>query len=150
MINYIIFIHKLIFNTPTHVVRNNTTLNPNIIFTALFIRYTNNTIKFFINNNSAKEFNIIKDLSSHSAATTNQPITPIMEKLKSYTTKLSIPLIDIPVRRKTLAIHLIYQSVVYLGVADLNHLLEFFSSSWLGIFKKSYYHNHKLTSCQDY
>ena len=74
-----------------------------------FSRYTNNTIKFFSNNNSAKEFKISKDLSSHNAATTNQPIIPTIEKLKSYTTKLSIPLIDIPVRRKTLAIHLIYQ-----------------------------------------
>ena len=71
----------------------------------------------------------INALSFQSIDTTNQSVTPITDRIKSVNSKPVTPRIDIAPNIKTDATHFTYQSMVYLGVADLNILLEFASSS---------------------
>ena len=67
--------------------------------------------------------------SFHIILTSNHKKTPIIDDVKSITTSSGIPLTAIDVSTKALATHFKYQSIVYLGVADLNILFEFASSS---------------------
>ena len=62
------------------------------------------------------------DTQSHSA-------TPQTDRTKSISSKPTTPRIDIADNINNDATHFTYQSMVYLGVADLNILLEFASSS---------------------
>ena len=68
-------------------------------------------------------------LSFHSIDTQSHSATPIVDIIKSVDSKPATPLMDIAARINVEATHLTYQSMVYLGVADLNILLEFASSS---------------------
>ena len=70
----------------------------------------------------------INALSFHSIPTTNQPSIPIAWKIRLDGKMLLLVNITPIIKRKE-ATHLIYQSMVYLGVADLNILFEFASSS---------------------
>jgi len=71
----------------------------------------------------------IKALSFHSIDTQSQSATPNVESAKSVNSNPGTPRIEIADKTNTDATHLTYQSSVYLGVADLNILLEFASSS---------------------
>ena len=71
----------------------------------------------------------INALSFHSIDTQSQSATPNVERIKSGCSKPGTPRIEIADKTNTDATHFTYQSSVYLGVADLNILLEFASSS---------------------
>ena len=71
----------------------------------------------------------MRALSFHIMLTTSHKPTPKIDDVKSTITSSGIPLTAIDVSIKALATHLRYQSIVYLGVADLNILLEFAISS---------------------
>ena len=73
-------------------------------------------------------FSRMSALSFHKKETHNHRDIPKAESDRSYMCSPSIPLMDIDDNTNADATHLIYQSKVYFGVADLNILLEFFNS----------------------
>lgn len=73
-------------------------------------------------------FNAIRALSFQAIETNTQPDIPNIESPRSHICKPSSPLMDIAARIKIEATHFTYQSMVYLGVADLNILVLFLSS----------------------
>ena len=76
-------------------------------------------------NNNPAPFNNIRARSHHNTDTTNHNVIPTIDNTKSYNAMPSTPRSDIAPSTNILAIHLIYQSGVYFGVADLNILLLF-------------------------
>jgi hypothetical protein len=85
--------------------------------------------KFLSKNTKPAPLRIMRALSCHKIETHNHKLIPIIEQYKSIKAYSGTPRIDIATRTKTLATHLIYQSKVCLGVADLNIRLEFSNSS---------------------
>ena len=79
-------------------------------------------------NNKPAPFNMINALSFHRNDTINQRNIPTIDNCRSSNANSSTPRMDIAPNTKNDAIHLIYQSRVYLGVADLNILFDFSSS----------------------
>ncbi len=102
-------------------------------FYHIFI-YTPYSTRLRIRNINPAPFNIMSALSFHKILTTNHRDTPMVDPIKSYKTQPSLPLTDIALRMNTLATHLIYQSTVYLGVADFNIRFEFLSSLGSNLF----------------
>lgn len=82
-------------------------------------------------NNSPAPFNNIRARSFHKILTTNHRDIPIIDNTKSNNAMPSTPRSDIAPSTNILATHLIYQSKVYFGVADLNIRLLFSSSALL-------------------
>ena len=80
--------------------------------------------KFFNKNINPTPFNMIRARSCHSTDTHNHNAIPQADKPKSTICNPSMPLIDIALNTKIDATHLIYQSVVCLGVADLKIRFE--------------------------
>ena len=75
-------------------------------------------IKFLNKNINPTPFNRIRALSFHNIDTHNHNDIPITDSPKSQNCKPSTPLNDIAANTNIDATHFIYQSRVYLGVAD--------------------------------
>ena len=77
-------------------------------------------------------------LSLHKIETISHKNMPIVDRTRSHKSNESTPLIDIAERTNAEATHLTYQSVVYLGVADLYIRLLFFISSFVNSWSATY------------
>jgi hypothetical protein len=77
-------------------------------------------------------------LSLHKKETISHKNMPIVDKIRSHNSNESTPLMDIAVRTNAEATHLTYQSVVYLGVADLYIRLLFSISSCVNFGSATY------------
>lgn len=85
--------------------------------------------RFLIKNNSPTPLSNMRALSFHKIATISHRKIPMTEKIKSTNAHSGTPRILIAISTNADATHLIYQSRVYLGVADLKIRLELANSS---------------------
>lgn len=84
-----------------------------------------------IKNNKPTPLNRTSARSFHMIDTINHRKIPTIDNIRSQSCIPSIPRSDIAVNTMIDATHLIYQSTVYFGVADLKIRLLFFNSSLL-------------------
>jgi hypothetical protein len=103
----------------------------------LHVEDTNTVTIFLSRNNKPTAFNIIKARSFQRIDTMSHRNTPIVEEVKSNHANSVTPRIDMDIRMKKDATHFKYQSMVYLGVADLKILLEFSNSFLVNLLMKT-------------